>query len=549
MRWIAAVAALLLATAAALTGCAMAPATPGPSGVIHVTNRLSTPAVVQAAMQDGSASGFSLIVTACGGQVSGDPGRPGLTSGVYGVAVLLDPTGGLDAAVQRANGNLTAVNIPFASMAAVWSIGNLSIAALPRWMTITPAGVTYGDAPDASAEAAACAPWAPSLAPAPSPSPGTAPSPTPGRSGGRAGGRAARPGHAIGPTMGAVPAPDRPPLGGFAIVLIAASLFGTLGPLSRFAYDAGMEPLSFVAWRGAIGLAAVAIFVAWRISRGTEHLVRLRDLDRGARVSLAVAAVMGFTLNLAMFIAFDLVTVALALLGFYTYPVMVAAVNVALGRESLDRPRIVALALAIAGMVAVVASQLDPSAGIRFDAIGFGLALGAAVSQAVFVVISRTGYRRVPATQAMGVVLATTVVCSIAVAAATGAGTALAFPLRDPSVLPLLAFTGLFAAAIPSILFLSGIRLIGGTRAGILMLFEPVVGVALAAWLLDEGLAPIQIIGGLAILAAALILQRSAAPGGRAVTAPAVEADEAPEPATATTTDAEPRAVRLPGGS
>ena len=74
-----------------------------------------------------------------------------------------------------------------------------------------------------------------------------------------------------------------------------------------------------------------------------------------------------------------------------------AVVNVALGRETLDRPRIVALALAIAGMVAVVASQLDPSAGIRFDAIGFGLALGAALSQAVFVVISKTGYRKVPA--------------------------------------------------------------------------------------------------------------------------------------------------------
>ena len=63
------------------------------------------------------------------------------------------------------------------------------------------------------------------------------------------------------------------------------------------------------------------------------------------------------------------------------------------------------------------------------------------------------------------------------------------------------------------------------------MLFEPVVGVALAAWLLDEGLAPIQVLGGLAILAAALILQRAAPPGGRVVVAPAVEADpEAPGP-------------------
>ena len=64
-----------------------------------------------------------------------------------------------------------------------------------------------------------------------------------------------------------------------------------------------------------------------------------------------------------MFIAFDLVTVALALLGFYTYPVIVAVANVALGRETMDRPRVVALVLAVLGMVAVVASQLDPRVG------------------------------------------------------------------------------------------------------------------------------------------------------------------------------------------
>src|SRR4029079_13506041 len=74
---------------------------------------------------------------------------------------------------------------------------------------------------------------------------------------------------------------------------------------------------------------------------------------------------------------------------------------------------------------------------------------------------------------------------------------------------------GGFAAGVPSILFLVGIRTIGGTRAGILMLFEPVVGVTLAALLLHEGLVPIQVVGGGAILAAAALLQRGAKPGER----------------------------------
>ena len=225
---------------------------------------------------------------------------------------------------------------------------------------------------------------------------------------------------------------------------------------------------------------------------------------------LIVAAVVGFTLNLAMFIAFDRITVALALLGFYTYPAMVAAVNVTLGRERLDPTRSVALALAILGMIAVVASQLDPDGGLRLDAIGIGLALGAAVSQTVFVVISRDGYPEVPTDQATMVVLFVTVVCSIALAVVTGSTAAVAYPLSTPKVLPLLVFTGIFAAAIPSLGFLTGIRTIGGTRAGILMLFEPVVGVALAAWLLGEALVPIQAVGAGAILAAAVVLQRAA---------------------------------------
>ncbi len=319
---------------------------------------------------------------------------------------------------------------------------------------------------------------------------------------------------------------DRSPIVGFAIVIAAASMFGMLGPLSNFAYDAGMEPLPFVVWRGGIGMLATFAFIAWRMVRGVERRTPLRALDRGARISLVVAALAAFGLNFAMFIAFDLVTVALALLGFYTYPVVVAVVNVALGRESLDRPRIAALGLAVAGMIAVVASQLDPASGIRFDAIGFGLALAAAGCQAVFVIISRSGYSVVPATQAMGFILAITVVAGIAITLVAGSEQALVYPVHDLSVMPLLLFTGLFAAAIPSILFLTGIRLIGGTRAGILMLFEPVVGVILAAALLGEQLAPIQVAGGLAILLAALILQRSAAPGGRTIVAPAVEADE-----------------------
>jgi drug/metabolite transporter, DME family len=257
--------------------------------------------------------------------------------------------------------------------------------------------------------------------------------------------------------------------------------------------------------------------------------VNLGGLPRRAQAALFAAALAGTILNLCMFFAFDRITIALALLGFYTYPALVAVANVLLGRERLDRTRLVALALAIAGMIAVVASQLDPAAGIRLDALGIGLALGAAVCQTIFVILARDGYPEVPTEQAMTSVLLLSGIGAVLVALVAGGLGSLAHPIAQPGVLPLLLFTGIAAAAIPSFGFLTGIRLIGGTRAGILMLFEPVVGVALAAWLLAEALVPIQVVGAAAILGAAVLLQRAAHP-----------ADE-PEP------EAE-RSVVVPGG-
>src|SRR5690348_13284345 len=92
----------------------------------------------------------------------------------------------------------------------------------------------------------------------------------------------------------------RSPATGFLIVVVAASLFGMLGPLSRYAYDAGMEPLPFVAWRAGIGFIAAAAFIGWRVANGRESMTRLGALGRSERLTLLVAAVLGFALNLAM---------------------------------------------------------------------------------------------------------------------------------------------------------------------------------------------------------------------------------------------------------
>ncbi|HEX7196395.1 MAG TPA: EamA family transporter, partial [Candidatus Limnocylindria bacterium] len=53
----------------------------------------------------------------------------------------------------------------------------------------------------------------------------------------------------------------------------------------------------------------------------------------------------------------------------------------------------------------------------------------------------------------------------------------------------------------------TGIRLLGAPRAAILATLEPVIGVGLAAWLLNEQPAALQLVGGALILLAAVLLQ------------------------------------------
>jgi len=306
---------------------------------------------------------------------------------------------------------------------------------------------------------------------------------------------------------------------GVLVVAVAAALFGFLGPVTRFTYAAGLAPFAFIAWRSLIGMVGAAGFVVWGRRRDPGGGWNGRQSPR-TWAALLMASAASFGVNAGMFIAFQRIPVAMVLLAFYTYPAMVALVAVILGREQMDWMRAIALALASLGAAIVVTSQAGGAGA--FDLPGVALALVAAVCQTVFVTVSRDGYRTVPAVPAMAVILAGIASAGIVASLLVEPGDGLLLPLAKPDLLALLIVVGLFTATIPSILLLIGIRQLGGMRAGILMLLEPLVGVILAAVLLAEPLRPAQLAGGLAILGAAVILTRAHRADRRGRPAPAV---------------------------
>jgi drug/metabolite transporter (DMT)-like permease len=300
-----------------------------------------------------------------------------------------------------------------------------------------------------------------------------------------------------------------PDLGGAGLVALAAACFATLGPLSRFAGDAGVDSLILVTWRAALGALVVTAYIGFRLLSSGVRPVSFRDLPVRDRWFMLAAAATNMVLNLAAFIAFERITIALTLLVFYLYPGGVALVSTLWFGERLDRARWTALGVSLAGMALVVAGA--GSLG-SIDALGVALALIAAMAQVFYVLAARHGFAHVPGPQAAAFTMAgaATLYLLIAVGlAVTGFGSldALAQPVASSDAIAPVVLAGIIGAGIPTLAFITGIRRLGPSQAAILATLEPVVGVALAAWLLAEQPAPIQVIGGALILGAAILLQ------------------------------------------
>lgn len=301
------------------------------------------------------------------------------------------------------------------------------------------------------------------------------------------------------------PAPE--PSGGLlgaGLIVLAAACFGTLGPLTRFAEDAGVESLALVTWRSALGAAVMVAFVAARSAAGMGRPAPLGAVPVRDRWFMVAAAIANTVLNLSVFVAFTRISIALALLVFYLYPAIVAVVSVTWFGERLDRMRWAALGTSLLGLVLVLAGAGDIG---RLDLLGIGLAFVGAVAQVFYVLAARHGFAHVPGPQAAGLTMGGALVLYLLLAAATGAVGDLGAPLESPAALWPVLVAGTIGAGIPTVAYITGIRLLGPPRAAILATLEPVIGVALAAWLLGERPTPVQLAGGVLILGAAVLLQ------------------------------------------
>ncbi len=302
-----------------------------------------------------------------------------------------------------------------------------------------------------------------------------------------------------------------PGLRGSLYIVLGSSFAGILGPLARSLYDQGMAPLSFVVWRGIVAGTALWVIVLVRRRRapGRYRLALLR-LPGRQRLALLGFVTMNVLLNTSLFVAFDRIPIAVALLTFYTYPVLLALYGRMTGTESLGPIKVAALAISLVGLGLVVSASFDPAAGLSLDPLGLALGIVASVTAAAWIGFGRE-CPDVPAEQAMGLALTLTVAVVGLAVVLSGPAEALAFPLTHPETWLTVLISGLLSGAGAAVLFTLGIRLISRVRAGILGLIEPIMGTVGAALLLNQVLTPIQLLGGAFVLGSAVLIQRDRA--------------------------------------
>jgi drug/metabolite transporter (DMT)-like permease len=283
---------------------------------------------------------------------------------------------------------------------------------------------------------------------------------------------------------------------GVALGVSSAAAFGTSGPFAKSLLESGWSPGAAVTAR--ISIAAVVLGLPAALTlRGRWHLLRANATMIVLYGLLAIAGCQLFYFN-----AVETLSVGVALLLEYLGLILVVGWLWVRHGHRPQRWTIVGAALSAVGLVLV----LDVLGGAHVDVGGVLWSLGAATGVAAYYVLSARDTGGLPplAMAAGGMVVGTVVLW-----VAGGVGI---MPLRFasgdvqmggrdlPWLLPVLGLS-LLAAAFAYAIGIAATRRLGPKVAAFLGLTEVLFGVLFSWLVLDELPLPVQLVGGVLILA------------------------------------------------
>lgn len=280
--------------------------------------------------------------------------------------------------------------------------------------------------------------------------------------------------------------------GALAMAHVAAVLFGLTGIFGALIH-ADATVITF--GRAAFAVAALALFA----------LVQQRPLLRGLdRYKLCMVILSGLLLAahwVTFFIAVKVGGVAVATLGFASFPAFIALLDMLVFRERIGAREAALLALVSLGLV-LVAPSFDM--GDR-GTVGLLWGVLSGLTFALLAVANRRGARGMDALQ---VAFWQNLVVTLALAPFAAAGLGAPAPL-DWLYLALL---GVFCTGLAQYLFVKSLEGLNARSAGMIIALEPVYAIACAWWLFAQQPAPRMLAGAALIVIAIVLAARARAP-------------------------------------
>lgn len=282
---------------------------------------------------------------------------------------------------------------------------------------------------------------------------------------------------------------------GYLLVVLAATMWGTNGVVAKYLFGQGISPLILVHMRSA--LAFVILFGVLAFFK--KELVRITRKDLLFLVSFGIGG-MGMV-NFMYFYAISKTSVATAVLLQYTGPVFIAIFAVSFQGERFTRVKIGSLALAFWGCFLMVGGY-NPAL-LKLNVVGLICGLLAALFFAFYTLYGEWGLKRYSPW--------TMVVYAFGFIALFWGLVAGPWEISQRGLLlaqwPFFLYVAVVGTAIPFGLYFQGVKYIKATRAGITSTMEPIVAGMASYLLLGEGLFLPQIIGGISVIVAIILLQ------------------------------------------
>ena len=312
------------------------------------------------------------------------------------------------------------------------------------------------------------------------------------------------------PLPGVAAAPRASAPRGYALYLVAASLFALNGTVAKTVMASGVDVWRLSQLRATGAFLVLLAFVALANPRA----LRVR---RGEIPLLAVYGVLGVAATQALyFLSITRLAIGISLLIEFTSP-LVIALWFRFGLRHPTRPAVwVGLAMALGGL-AIVAQVWD---GFTLDPLGFAAALGAMLALVLYFLSAdaqvRGPYRRDPISLTMWGMGAAALFWAIAdpwwsYPWATLGGTALvegtgavAWPV------PLLVgYVVVLGTVVPFSFAVLSMRHLRASQASVVGMTEPIIATGIAWVLLGETFSPVQLAGAVLVLGGILLAERS----------------------------------------